>query len=231
MYLIGVSFGDGCAIGLVHGQNSVSDQGLSGSETDNVSLTNGLLFPIGTYIDNASCFNGRLHAAALYYIGFHVKSFGKPCRRGQKKGGSQEQVGVRFGSFDALAAASEEELTAIDDVGGVTAAYIREWIASPQSQHLIGRLKEAGVSMEAARQSAGEQFRGMTFVLTGALEKFTRDEAAALIEARGGKASGSVSKKTTYVVAGENAGSKLRKAEELGIPVLTEEEFAAMLAE
>ena len=147
---------------------------------------------------------------------------------GQKAG---KILAARFGSFDALAQAGEEELTAIDDVGGVTAAYIREWIASPQSQHLIGRLKEAGVSMEAARQSAGEQFRGMTFVLTGALEKFTRDEAAALIEARGGKASGSVSKKTTYVVAGENAGSKLRKAEELGIPVLTEEEFAAMLAE
>ena len=84
-------------------------------------------------------------------------------------------------------------------------------------------------SMEAARQGAGEQFKGMTFVLTGALEKFTRDEAAALIEARGGKASGSVSKKTTYVVAGENAGSKLRKANELGIPVLTEEEFSGML--
>ena len=145
---------------------------------------------------------------------------------GQKAG---KILAARFGSFDALAQAGEEELTAIDDVGGVTAAYIREWIASPQSQHLIGRLKEAGVSMEAARQSAGKQFRGMTFVLTGALEKFTRDEAAALIEARGGKASGSVSKKTTYVVAGENAGSKLRKANELGIPVLTEDEFAAML--
>ena len=145
---------------------------------------------------------------------------------GQKAG---KILAARFGSFDALAQAGEEELTAIDDVGGVTAAYIREWIASPQSQHLIGRLKEAGVSMEAAQQSAGEQFRGMTFVLTGALEKFTRDEAAALIEARGGKASGSVSKKTTYVVAGENAGSKLRKANELGIPVLTEDEFAAML--
>ena len=145
---------------------------------------------------------------------------------GQKAG---KILAARFGSFDALAPAGEEELTAIDDVGGVTAAYIREWIASPQSQHLIGRLKEAGVSMEAAQQSAGEQFRGMTFVLTGALEKFTRDEAAALIEARGGKASGSVSKKTTYVVAGENAGSKLRKANELGIPVLTEDEFAAML--
>lgn len=147
---------------------------------------------------------------------------------GQKAG---KILAARFGSFDALAQATEEELTAIDDVGGITAAYIREWLESPQSKHLISRLKEAGVSMEAAQQSAGEQFKGMTFVLTGALEKFTRDEAAALIEARGGKASGSVSKKTTYVVAGENAGSKLRKAEELGVPVLTEEEFAAMLVE
>ena len=147
---------------------------------------------------------------------------------GQKAG---KVLAAHFGSYDALAAASEEEFTGIDDVGGVTAAYIREWVSSPQSRHLIDRLKEAGVSMEAAQQSAGEQFKGMTFVLTGALEKFTRDEAAALIEARGGKASGSVSKKTTYVVAGENAGSKLRKANELGIPVLTEDEFAAMLAE
>ena len=145
---------------------------------------------------------------------------------GQKAG---KILAARFGSFDALSRATEEELTAIDDVGAVTAAYIREWIDSPQSQHLIGRLREAGVSMEAARQSEGEQFKGMTFVLTGALEKFTRDEAAALIEARGGKASGSVSKKTTYVVAGENAGSKLRKANELGIQVLTEEEFSDML--
>lgn len=145
---------------------------------------------------------------------------------GQKAG---KILAARFGTFDALSQATEEELTAIDDVGAVTAAYIREWIDSPQSRHLIGRLREAGVSMEAARQSAGEQFKGMTFVLTGALEKFTRDEAAELIEARGGKASGSVSKKTTYVVAGANAGSKLRKANELGIQVLTEEEFSDML--
>ena len=94
---------------------------------------------------------------------------------------------------------------------------------------VVRRLKEAGVSMEAARQSAGEQFRGMPFVLTGALEKFTRDEAGEMIEARGGKASGSVSKKTTYVVAGEAAGSKLRKAQELGVPVLTEDEFLELL--
>ena len=145
---------------------------------------------------------------------------------GQKAG---KVLAAHFGTFDAFAAATEEELTAIDDIGGITAAYIRDWLASPQLQHLIGRLRQAGVSMEAAQKAAGDQFKGMTFVLTGALERFTREEAAALIEARGGKASGSVSKKTTYVVAGENAGSKLRKANELNIPVLTEEEFAGML--
>ncbi len=145
---------------------------------------------------------------------------------GQKAG---KVLAAYFGTFDALNQATVEELTAIDDVGGITAAYIREWLDSPQSQHLIGRLREAGVGMEAVKQVSGQQFKGMTFVLTGALERFTREEAAALIEGRGGKASGSVSKKTAYVVAGENAGSKLRKANELGIPVLTEDEFAAML--
>lgn len=145
---------------------------------------------------------------------------------GQKAG---KVLATHFKTFDAFAAAAEEELTAIDDVGAITAAYIRKWLNDPQSQQLIARLKEAGVSMHAVQQSAGEQFKGMTFVLTGTLERFTREEATEMIEARGGKARGSVSKKTTYVVAGENAGSKLRKAGELGIPVLTEEEFAAML--
>ena len=145
---------------------------------------------------------------------------------GQKAG---KVLAARFGTLDKLAAASEEELTAIDDVGGITAGYIRAWLDDPQSQHLLGRLREAGVSMEAVEKQAGDQFQGMTFVLTGTLEKFTREEAAALIEARGGKASGSVSKKTSYVVAGENAGSKLRKANELNIPILTEDAFAAML--
>ena len=137
-------------------------------------------------------------------------------------------LAAHFGTFDALAAAGEEELTAIDDVGAVTAGYIRRWIDSPQGKHLIGRLKEAGVSMDSAAVKVDDRFAGMTFVLTGALERFSRTEAAALIEERGGKASGSVSKKTTYVVAGADAGSKLRKAQELGIPVLTEEEFAEM---
>ena len=145
---------------------------------------------------------------------------------GQKAG---KLLASHFKTFDAFALATEEELTTIDDVGAITAAYIRKWLDAPQSQHLIERLKMAGVSMEAAQQSRGEQFKGMTFVLTGTLERFSRDEAAELIEVRGGKSSGSVSKKTTYVVAGENAGSKLRKAAELDIPVLTEDEFVAML--
>lgn len=134
-----------------------------------------------------------------------------------------------FGSYDAFAEASVEELTAIDDIGGVTAEYIRSWVTSEQSQDLIARFKAAGVNMLCKEEKLDSRFAGMTFVLTGALEKFTRDEAGEMIEKRGGKSSGSVSKKTTYVVAGENAGSKLRKAQELNIPVLTEDEFLAML--
>lgn len=138
-------------------------------------------------------------------------------------------LAARFGSFDALAGASEEELTAIDDVGPITAWYLREWLESPQSKDLIARLKVAGVNMESRTKPVDSRFAGQTFVLTGALTHFTRDEAAEMIEQRGGKAAGSVSKKTTCVVAGENAGSKLKKAQELQIPVLTEEEFLALL--
>jgi len=134
-----------------------------------------------------------------------------------------------FGTMDALSEASEEELTAIDDVGPVTAAYIRAWLANAQSQDLLRRLREVGVNMSCKEELLDSRFAGMTFVLTGALEKFTREEATAMIEQRGGKASGSVSKKTAYVVAGENAGSKLRKAQELGVPVISEEDFLALL--
>ena len=145
---------------------------------------------------------------------------------GQKAG---KILAARFRTLDALQNATLEELVAVDDIGEITAQSILEWMASPQSQHLIQRLKEAGVNMTAAEQGSDQRFAGMTFVLTGTLQQFTRDEASGMIEARGGKAAGSVSKKTTYVVAGEAAGSKLRKAQELGIPVLTEEEFSELL--
>ena len=127
-----------------------------------------------------------------------------------------------FKTMDALMAASEEELTEIDDVGGITAQCIVEYLAQPQSRDLIRRLREAGANSD-------QRFAGMTFVLTGALTRFDRKAAQAMIEERGGKAAGSVSKRTTYVVAGEAAGSKLKKAQELNIPILTEDEFARML--
>ena len=145
---------------------------------------------------------------------------------GQKAG---KILAARFQTLENLQNATLEELTAVDDIGEITARNILDWMASPQSLHLIDRLREAGVNMTAAEQGSDRRFAGMTFVLTGTLEKFTRDEASEMIETRGGKSSGSVSKKTTYVVAGEAAGSKLRKAQELGIPVLTEEEFLELL--
>ena len=134
-----------------------------------------------------------------------------------------------FKSFDALAAASLEELTEISDIGPITAQFILDWVSSPQSMHLIGRLKGAGVNMSYASQQVSDAFEGLTFVLTGTLTQMTRQDAARAIEDRGGKAASSVSKKTTYVVAGESAGSKLTKAQTLNIPILTEEEFLAML--
>ena len=145
---------------------------------------------------------------------------------GQKAG---KILAARFHTLENLQNAALDELTAVDDIGEITARSILDWMSSPQSRHLIQRLKEAGVNMMAAEQGSDRRFAGMTFVFTGALEKFTRDEAGEMVEAHGGKAAGSVSKKTAYVVAGEAAGSKLRRAQELGIPVLTEDEFLEML--
>lgn len=132
-------------------------------------------------------------------------------------------------NLDLLCAATEDELTAIADIGPITARYLAEWLQNPQSKHLIERLRNAGVSFESREERRDDRFSGKTFVLTGTLKSFTRDEAAALIENFGGKSSSSVSKKTSYVVAGEEAGSKLTKALALGVPVLSEDEFKAML--
>ncbi len=138
-------------------------------------------------------------------------------------------LAATFGSLNALMVASIEELTAVSDVGGVTAENIFTWFRQEQSRHLIERLRQAGVNFESTRVISDARFAGKTFVLTGALSKFTREEATEKIELLGGKAAGSVSKKTSFVVVGENAGSKLRKAQELGIPVLTEDEFLEMI--
>ena len=138
-------------------------------------------------------------------------------------------LAARFGSLDALMAASAENLTEVQDVGRVTAENIAAWFAQPQSKHLVERLRAAGVNFESLRTVTDDRFAGKTFVLTGALSKFTREEATDKIELFGGKAAGSVSKKTSYVVVGENAGSKERKARELGIPILSEDDFLQMI--
>ena len=131
--------------------------------------------------------------------------------------------------MSALAQAEENELTEINDVGAVTAKYIVDWMRAPQSLDLLARLRAAGVNMESTEQLVDNRFAGLTFVITGTLKNFDRKTAEGFIEARGGKAASSVSKRTTYVVAGEEAGSKLRKAQELGIPILTEEAFLELL--
>ena len=134
-----------------------------------------------------------------------------------------------FGTLDALMTASVEELTAVPDVGAVTASFIADWFAQPQSAHMVEKLRAAGVNFESKRSISDTRFAGKVFVLTGALSKFTREEASEKIELLGGKVSGSVSKKTSFVVVGENAGSKERKARELNIPILTEDDFLEMI--
>ena len=201
--------------------------------------------------------SGLIHSAAdLYYL--HAQDIAQLERKGAKsaenairaieksKGNDLSKLlyalGIRqvgekaakvlashFKSFDALETASLEELTDINDVGAVTAQFILNWLASPQSQDLIAKLKAAGVNMVSTAKLVDERFADMTFVLTGTLRRFDRKTAQVLIEERGGRAASSVSKRTTYVVAGEEAGSKLKKAQELEIPVLTEDEFAELL--
>ena len=140
-------------------------------------------------------------------------------------------LAARFGTLDRLSQATVEELTAVDDIGEITARSLAEWLHSDQAEHLIASLKGAGVNTASQAQPVDGRLAGKTFVLTGTLEHFSRAEAGARIEALGGKVSSSVSRKTSYVVAGEEAGSKLDKANALGITVLSEAEFLQMLSD
>lgn len=134
-----------------------------------------------------------------------------------------------FSSIDALSKASREELTAVNDIGEVSAGCISDFFENEKNREITRRLQAQGVNMKAKEAVVGGAFAGMTFVITGTLPSMDRKEAAALVEQHGGKVSGSVSKKTSYLLAGENAGSKLTKASELGIAVLDEAGFLAMI--
>jgi len=146
---------------------------------------------------------------------------------GQK---AAQTLAQHFGSLDKLMEAGREELTEVPDIGAITADHLYDWFRSVQGRHLVERLKEAGVNMTQPNEQESKKLEGMTFVLTGTLSRYTRNEATERIVRNGGKVSGSVSKKTTYVLAGEDAGSKLVKAQSLGIPILDEDGLDAMLS-
>ena len=135
----------------------------------------------------------------------------------------------KFGDVESIMAASAEDIAAIDGFGDILAQSVYNAMREPHRVKLIERLKELGLNMKFTSKQVSDKLNGLTFVLTGTLPTLKRDEAKAMIEQRGGKVSGSVSKKTSYVVAGEEAGSKLTKANELGITVLTEEQFLQMI--
>ena len=136
-----------------------------------------------------------------------------------------EEIARKFRTLDALFGATYEDYLAVKDIGAVTASTLVEFFSAPETRELCDRLTSLGVTTEAKGEERGSIFEGLTFVLTGTLPTMTRDEASELIKKNGGKVSGSVSKKTSFVVAGEEAGSKLTKAKELGVPILTEAEL------
>lgn len=153
------------------------------------------------------------------------------CAFGIRQVGSKaaKTLAAHFGTLDKLMDADIDELVNVQDIGAVTAGFIREWFSLEQSKHQIRLLREAGVSFECTDKVMDARFVGMTFVLTGELSSYKRDAAAAIIEGFGGKTSSSVSKKTSVVLAGENAGSKLTKAQQLGIRIIDEDEFKKMI--
>jgi DNA ligase (NAD+) len=140
-----------------------------------------------------------------------------------------ELLAEEFGSIDAVMAANAEELERVEEVGPRISEAILEFFSRPANSALVQRLKDAGVDMSAEKKVRSTQLAGLTFVLTGSLPTLSRDEAKKRIEDAGGKTSGSVSKKTNYVVAGEDAGSKLDKARELKVAVIDEAELLKML--
>jgi DNA ligase (NAD+) len=140
-----------------------------------------------------------------------------------------EEIARRMKSLDNLFSASFDDFVAINDIGDITATALVEYFAREDTRELCARLEQAGVVTTALGEARGIALEGLTFVLTGTLPTMSRDEASARIKSAGGKVSGSVSKKTSFVVAGEEAGSKLTKAQELGIKIISEQELLEML--
>jgi DNA ligase (NAD+) len=140
-----------------------------------------------------------------------------------------EVLAEHFPSIEDLMQADAETIAEIHGIGDVIASGIHAWASVPANRKVVKRLMEAGIAFESAPRATSDEFSGKTFVFTGTLSKMTREEAEAEVKQRGGKAAGSVSKATSYVVAGEKAGSKLEKAQKLGVAVIDEDEFLKMI--
>ena len=189
-------------------RDALIEQGIIGKEKN----TDKLLDAIERAKENDAC---------QLLTGLGIPNVGKAAAKAVMK---------HFKTFERLMDASAEELTEVNDIGMVSAECIRSFFAEEKNRTVMERLREYGVNMTAQEEETFDSpISGKTIVVTGTLPTLGRKEAQELIARYGGKASGSVSKKTDYVLAGENAGSKLTKAQELGIPVLTEEELLAML--
>jgi len=214
---------DGCGEGNLQ---KLIDAGLVQSAADLYDLTVEQLLPLGKKVDTwANNLTAGIAASKTRDLSRLLFAFG--IRHvGQKAG---KVLSNYFGSLDAILNATIEEMTVIRDIGQTTAESIAAWRELAQSQELIEKLRAHGVNFIGEKTAKSDLLAGKTIVATGSLTLFSRKEINDLIESLGGKAAGSVSKKTDYVVAGENAGSKLQKAAELGIPVLTEEEFKNMI--
>jgi DNA ligase (NAD+) len=157
--------------------------------------------------------NKFMYALGIRFVGEHVAAI----------------LAENFGSLEALTKAREEELLSIREVGPQVARSVRAFFDNPQNQNVVAKLLRSGVKLEGEKTGGLKPLAGKTFVLTGRLTRFTREEAKAKIQALGGKVSGSVSSRTAYLVAGEEPGSKLDKARELKVTILSEEELLGLL--
>jgi len=202
------------------------DRGLVTSVADLYSLTKEQLVDLERFAEkSAQTLLDEIHRSkkaglARVLMGLGVRFVGER---------TAELLAQEFGSIDAVMTASAEELERVEEVGPRISSAIVDFFSRPSNQELVRKLEQAGVDMTAEKKQRSTQLAGLTFVLTGTLPTLTRDEAKQKIESAGGKVSGSVSKKTSYVVAGDEAGSKLDKAQELKIPVLDEPGLLALL--
>jgi len=195
------------------------ERGLVRDPGDVYGLTRDQLLSLPLFADKkadlvlSSIEASKQRGLARVLVGLGIRHVGPPTAR---------DLTAAFGSIEAIAGASEESLSAVEGVGPVLAASIRGWFDNPRNAGIVAKLKAAGVRLAEERPDATGPLAGTSFVLTGSLPNLSRDQAARLITDAGGTVTSSVSKKTDYVVVGENPGSKLARAEALAIPVLDE---------